>query len=225
MNSERFNELWTQTHSKESGLMGIKAGEYASGDDRLYNFKEGARLMNCTSPETAWAYLTKHLISIQKAVHEGRYNFSWAVLQEDGTYTEGIIQKIVDARNYLFLLLCCLEDETGKRVSLGMEETEVSALREALGGEKVADWAYEAVKCRKETIAANTEKYKLREENAKLRAVAEAAEKLLQGRPPCPPCPHCDGFAPPKECICEPWDLLHGALAEAGHRAGGAGGE
>jgi hypothetical protein len=101
-------------------------------------------------------------------------------------------------------------------------ETEVSALREALGGEKVADWAYEAVKCRKETIAANTEKYKLREENAKLRAVAEAAEKLLQGRPPCP---HCDGFAPPKECICEPWDLLHGALAVAGHRGGGAGGE
>ncbi len=121
MQSERLNELWSQLHTKESELMGIKAGEYASGDDRLYNFKEGARLMNCTPPETAWAYLTKHLISIQKAVHEGRYNFSWAVLQEDGTYTEGVIQKIVDARNYLFLMLCCMEDETGEGVKMGME--------------------------------------------------------------------------------------------------------
>lgn len=55
---------------------------------------------------------------------------------------------------------------------------------------------------------------RLDDENAKLRAVAEAANSLLQGRPPCP---HCDGFAHPKECICEPWDLLHGALAAAGY--------
>lgn len=54
----------------------------------------------------------------------------------------------------------------------------------------------------------------LAEDYRKLLAVAEAAEKLLQERPPCP---HCDGFAHPKECICEPWDLLHGALAAAGY--------
>lgn len=54
----------------------------------------------------------------------------------------------------------------------------------------------------------------LAEEYRKLLAVAEAAEKLLQERPPCP---HCDGFAHPKECICEPWDLLHGALTDAGY--------
>jgi hypothetical protein len=54
----------------------------------------------------------------------------------------------------------------------------------------------------------------LAEDYRKLLAVAEAAEKLLQERPPCP---HCDGFAHPKECICEPLDLLHGALADAGY--------
>ncbi len=54
----------------------------------------------------------------------------------------------------------------------------------------------------------------LAEDYRKLLAVAEAAEKLLQERPPCP---HCDGFAHPKECICELWDLLHGALAAAGY--------
>ncbi len=52
------------------------------------------------------------------------------------------------------------------------------------------------------------------EDYRKLLVVAEAAEKLLQERPPCP---HCDGFAHPKECICEPWDLLHGALTDAGY--------
>ena len=122
MNSERLNELWKQLHTKESDLLGVKAGEYASGHERLYNFIEGAHLMNCTTPEVAWAYLTKHLIAVQKATHEGKYNFSWAVKQEDGTYTEGIIQKIVDARNYLFLMLCCMEEESGVKVRLGMEE-------------------------------------------------------------------------------------------------------
>lgn len=121
MNSERLNKLWNELHTKESDLLGVKAGEYASGDNRLYNFMEGAHLMGCTPPETAWAYLTKHLIAVQKSVHEGKYNFSWAVQQADGTYTEGIIQKIVDARNYLFLLLCCMEDESGVKVRLGMD--------------------------------------------------------------------------------------------------------
>jgi len=121
MDSKRLNELWTELHKKETELLGIKAGEYASGNNRLYNFCEGARLMNCTPPQTAWAYLTKHLISIQKAASEGDYNFCWAVKQEDGGYTEGIIQKIVDARNYLFLMLCCMEDEIREKTSFTTE--------------------------------------------------------------------------------------------------------
>jgi len=121
MDSKRIDELWKQVHQKETNMLGIKAGEYAMGDERLYNFIEGARLMNCSIPQTAWAYLTKHLISIQKSTSEGKYNFTWAVKQEDGTYTEGIIQKIIDARNYLFLMLCCMEEESGVKTRLDME--------------------------------------------------------------------------------------------------------
>ena len=84
--------------------------------------------------------------------------------------------------------------------------------REYYGGSLVAESIHPAN--RDFAILARTVLPQLAEDYRKLLAVAEAAEKLLQERPPCP---HCDGFAHPKECICEPWDLLHGALADAGY--------
>ena len=126
MNSARLNELWNELHQKETELIGIKAGEYAQDDEKLFNFKSGAALMGCEPYQVAWAYLTKHIISVQKAAVDGNFNFSWAVKQPDGAYTEGIVQKIVDARNYLFFILCCLEESEGKPVSLtttGMTRT------------------------------------------------------------------------------------------------------
>jgi len=58
METKRLQELWAMLHEKETEMFGIKAGEYASGDERLYNFKEGAKMMNCSAAQTAWAYLT-----------------------------------------------------------------------------------------------------------------------------------------------------------------------
>ena len=84
--------------------------------------------------------------------------------------------------------------------------------REYYGGSLVAESIHPAN--RDFAILARTALPQLAEDYRKLLVVAEAAEKLLQERPPCP---HCDGFAHPKECICEPWDLLHGALADAGY--------
>lgn len=121
MDSKRLMELWTELHQKESELIGIKAGEYANNDERLYNFKQGANLIGCEPYQTAWSYLTKHIISVQKAAIEGKYNFAWAVKQDDGSYTEGIIQKIVDARNYLFFMLCCMEEQQGKKAGFTTE--------------------------------------------------------------------------------------------------------
>jgi hypothetical protein len=123
LNSLRRNEIWDLITAKEKELLGVKSGEYALNDDEiLFNFKEGAKLMDKTSLFAAWSYFTKHLIAIQKAVIIGKFMFKWAIKQPDGTYTEGIIQKIVDARNYLFLMLCCMEDETGIEVKVGMDE-------------------------------------------------------------------------------------------------------
>ncbi len=124
MNSTRLNELWNALHEKETSLIGIKAGEYANDDERLYNFKNGAALIGGLPSQVAWAYLTKHLIAIQKAVMNGSFqkiNFDWAIKHEDGGYTEGLIQKIVDARNYLFFILACLEEEESKQASFTTE--------------------------------------------------------------------------------------------------------
>jgi len=80
----------------------------------------------------------------------------------------------------------------------------------------IAELLRDFATCKQRTDDLYNELRRLDDENAKLRAVAEAANSLLQGRPPCP---HCDGFAHPKECICEPLDLLHGALVAAGYRS------
>jgi len=55
---------------------------------------------------------------------------------------------------------------------------EVKRLREALGGEEVADWAVEAVGCRKEASKANLEIIKLRAENQRLKEALNAINNL-----------------------------------------------
>lgn len=121
MDSKRLNELWNELITKEQELIGVKAGEYANNDERLWNFIEGAQMQMNTPKATAWSYLTKQIISIKKACLLGSYMFCWAVKQKDGTYTEGIVQKIADARNYLFFVLCCLEEEAGKKAEFTTE--------------------------------------------------------------------------------------------------------
>jgi hypothetical protein len=58
---------------------------------------------------------------------------------------------------------------------------EVKRLREALGGEEVADWAVEAVECRKETARANLGIIKLRAENQRLKEALNAINNLAVG--------------------------------------------
>lgn len=55
----------------------------------------------------------------------------------------------------------------------------IAGLQEALGGEEVADWAVEAVECRRETADANIERIRLDKENKKLRAENERLQDCI----------------------------------------------
>ena len=80
-----------QTHQRQVLL--AKNEEYASNNDKLANFKKGAKALGVSPEQCLWGYLMKHIISCQDIVNG------------DGAYTPELLrEKAGDIRNYLILL-------------------------------------------------------------------------------------------------------------------------
>lgn len=92
MNHNQFQTLFDEVTAQERQTLRAKAGEYASGGNRLENFYGGAAIAGTTPGDALWGYLTKHLVSCREIAKGKRVNR--AMLRE----------KIGDARNYLVLL-------------------------------------------------------------------------------------------------------------------------
>lgn len=118
--SEDFRRIAEEYYGRESLLLKDKLKDYASGYDRLQNFREIADFLGFTMAEVALCYLMKHIQSIAVAVKMNQANLSWET--SDGK--EGLKQRIADARNYLLFIDACLEDDKRKRVSKIQAETE-----------------------------------------------------------------------------------------------------
>ena len=98
MNNERFLELWNKTLEQDSDCMTTKGADYAGSEDRLANFKRNAERWGMT-PIQVWSiYFGKHMDAIESYVKKGKLE------------SEPIEARIMDARNYLFLLKCLIED-------------------------------------------------------------------------------------------------------------------
>ena len=107
MTPQKFNDLCEEFLDKEQLIMNWKRGEYASGEDRLENFRTVGNFSGKKPSVIALIYLLKHIQSIAVAVLSGV--FVWAWTKEGG---EALKQRISDARNYLLLLAACLEEES-----------------------------------------------------------------------------------------------------------------
>ncbi len=84
-----------------------KSADYASAQDTLLNFKQGANICS-VSPFEYWRVLfLKHVQSISNAVVKDAWNPS--------TTSEPIEGRVFDAINYLLLFLCLLEDTQAMR--------------------------------------------------------------------------------------------------------------
>ena len=92
MNSQEFKEILNERLKKIKSTIKSKGQEYAT-EDRLYNFKRAAKILE-TSPEEALAGMfVKHLVSVLDLI--------------EGTLTPTkhlINEKIGDTINYLILL-------------------------------------------------------------------------------------------------------------------------
>jgi len=104
---ERFEVLCEEFADHEVHLLAWKRNEYASGEDRLQNFREIADLTGASMAQVALLYLLKHVQSIKNAVISGNVKWAWEAKGGEGTK-----QRIADARNYLLLLAACLDEES-----------------------------------------------------------------------------------------------------------------
>lgn len=95
MSSVQFEKILNRRLDMIRDVLGLKAKEYASSQDRLWNFRRAAALLGDTPESALLGMLTKHIVSIYDMVDAvSRNQYPLPVWQE----------KIGDAINYLILL-------------------------------------------------------------------------------------------------------------------------
>lgn len=93
MTPETFDEVVRGMMEQSSQVLLSKAKEYATGGDRLHNFRLAAELNDQTMEQACWGFATKHLISVVDMVKSG-----------DVYPMEVWDEKLGDLSNYLYLL-------------------------------------------------------------------------------------------------------------------------
>jgi hypothetical protein len=89
---------------EELGMLTTKGIEYTRGSsDRLDNFKRLAKMLNTSKYQVLGVYMQKHLDAI--------FNF---ILTQQTFSNETIRGRIIDARNYLYLLALMVEEDAEK---------------------------------------------------------------------------------------------------------------
>ncbi len=100
MTEEQFKSLINAQTKKEFDVLFKKGVEYTQASkDKLINFKETAAYIQITTLQ-AWAvHFYKHITAI----------FSY--IKREKTLSESIQDRILDARNYLLLLLAIIQEK------------------------------------------------------------------------------------------------------------------
>ena len=92
--------LFRSIVKEEADILNRKGAEYASDTDANANFKKRAEDIGIDPKQILWIFLSKHLDSIKSFIKKGKE-----------ISDEPIAGRINDARNYLFLLSCLIEEE------------------------------------------------------------------------------------------------------------------
>lgn len=101
MKSEQFEKIIEEQIETCKGILLKKAGEYATGGDRLHNFKAAAGMMGCAPTEALAGMMAKHTISIYDMCRSG-HSYPMELWNE----------KITDHINYLLLLKAAVVAES-----------------------------------------------------------------------------------------------------------------
>lgn len=112
MRSADFDKIVNERIEKIKKILGSKAKEYASNEDRLYNFKRAAEMDRTTPAKALWGMMAKHRVSVADLVEgEG------CVVMDQESYKALIEEKIGDSINYLILLEAILKEYLNEKIS------------------------------------------------------------------------------------------------------------
>lgn len=111
METKQFDSIVDHRIAQIKRTLSYKAKEYAFDNDRLWNFKQAAKLSNSTQHQALWGIALKHLVSVVDLI-EGRLPPEPALINE----------KVGDMINYLILLEATLLEKDS------MEESKLGSL-------------------------------------------------------------------------------------------------
>ena len=100
MNNSRFKELLEELDENSVQTLAEKNARYATSDDAIHNFKNGAGILGGTPAQACWGYLTKHLVALRDMVE-----------RDDFSNREDFLEKCQDTINYIRFLWCIGNDK------------------------------------------------------------------------------------------------------------------
>lgn len=102
MRPKAFDAMLKQLHAQEREVLGEKGAIYARRGDRLSNFKDAGRALHKHPAIALHGMMLKHQVAL---------NDFMADLDSGNQVSEAEwLEKIIDSRNYLALMLACLID-------------------------------------------------------------------------------------------------------------------
>lgn len=93
MTHEQFESILLRTQQEDRDILCAKSAEYATGADKLSNFKKAARSLGVKPEQALWYFMQKHTTSVQDIIN-GESEYTYAKMAE----------KAGDMRRYLVLL-------------------------------------------------------------------------------------------------------------------------
>lgn len=103
MDRKTFEDIFNKIVDEERNCMFTKGNDYCRSEDRLANFKRVGQMSAISTKQVWLVYYLKHMDAI--------INF----IVNDKCESEPIESRIMDARNYLAILRCIIEEERGTK--------------------------------------------------------------------------------------------------------------
>lgn len=103
MDSSQFERLVEEIRKESLDTLIAKNAKYAPDRDKLHNFNAGAEIFGGTAAQTAWGYLTKHLVALRDMVQ-----------RNDFSDRKDLLEKCKDSINYICFIWCIANAERAK---------------------------------------------------------------------------------------------------------------
>ena len=113
MNNQEFLGRTHALREHAKNLLHSKNAKYAGNYNPIHNFEIGAAINGSTTAQTAWGYMTKHLVALQDMVK-----------RNDFSDLPDLLEKCTDITNYIAFIYAIGIDENEKLTQKGSESND-----------------------------------------------------------------------------------------------------